>query len=248
MPRSKFGDIYNDLKTKIEQGDYPYQSLVPSENTLAAAFGCSRNTVRRALAGLIETGYVQAIQGKGVRVLYRAADRRPAGKVPFTLGRLESFYEMAARFRTSYQTRVVHFSMTQTDAVLAQASGFAVGADVYHVQRVRVVDGRALIMDESYFLRSVVPTLTPEAAEQSIYAYLERELGVQITTSKRTITVEHATAADRLYLEMDDYDCLAVVTNQAFNSDGILFEYTVSRYHPEYFRFQDTACRSRKPR
>ena len=34
--------------------------------------------------------------------------------------------------------------------------------------------------------------------------------------------------------------------NQAFNSDGILFEYTVSRYHPEYFRFQDTACRSRK--
>ena len=227
MPRSKFGDIYNDLKTKIEQGDYPYQSLVPSENTLAAAFGCSRNTVRRALAGLIETGYVQAIQGKGVRVLYRAADRRPAGKVPFTLGRLESFYEMAARFRTSYQTRVVHFSMTQADAVLAQASGFAVGADVYHVQRVRVVDGRALIMDESYFLRSVVPTLTP---------------------SKRTITVEHATAADRLYLEMDDYDCLAVVTNQAFNSDGILFEYTVSRYHPEYFRFQDTACRSRKPR
>ena len=78
MPRSKFGDIYNDLKTKIEQGDYPYQSLVPSENTLAAAFGCSRNTVRRALAGLIETGYVQAIQGKGVRVLYRDADRRPA--------------------------------------------------------------------------------------------------------------------------------------------------------------------------
>lgn len=238
MPRSKFGDIYRDLKNKIEQGEYPYQSLVPSENTLVTVYNCSRNTVRRALAGLIETGYVQAIQGKGVRVLYR-----PAAKPSFTLGRMESFQETAARCRTNYQTRVVHFSMTQMDSALAAASGFAPGADIYHVERVRVVDGRPLILEMSYFFRSVVTTLTPEAAEQSIYAYLEKELGIQIMTSKRTITVEHATAADRLYLDMGSFDCLAVVTNQAFNADGILFEYTISHYHPEYFRFQDTASR-----
>ena len=241
MPRSKFGDIYRDLKNKIEQGDYPYQSLVPSENTLVSVYGCSRNTVRRALAGLIEGGYVQAIQGKGVRVLYR-----PAARAPFTLGRMESFHETAARCRTHYQTRVVHFSMTQTDSALAAASGFPPGVDVYHVERVRVVGGRALILDVSYFLRSVVKTLTPEAAEQSIYAYLEKELGIQIMTSKRTITVERATPADRLYLDMGGFDCLAVLTNQAFNADGILFEYTVSHYHPEYFRFQDTASRRGK--
>lgn len=238
MPRSKFGDIYRDLKTKIEDGEYPYQSLVPSENTLVSVYGCSRNTVRRALAGLIEAGYVQPIQGKGVRVLYR-----PSAKAPFTLGRMESFHDTAVRCRTHYETRVVHFSVTQTDNALAAASGFPARMDVYHVERVRIVEGRALILDVSYFLRSVVNTLTPEAAEQSIYAYLEKELGIQIMTSKRTITVERATPADRLYLDMGSFDCLAVVTNQAFNADGILFEYTVSHYHPEYFRFQDTACR-----
>ena len=243
MPRSKFGDIYRDLKYKIESGEYPYQSLVPSENTLVAVYSCSRNTVRRALAGLIEAGYVQAIQGKGVRVLYRPV---PVARAPFTLGRMESFRETALRCRTSYQTRVVHFSMTQTDGAMAAASGFPPGADVYHVERVRIIDGRAMVLEVSYFLRSVVPTLTPEAAEQSIYAYLEKELGVQIMTSKRTITVERAAAADRLYLDMGSYDCLAVVTNQAFNADGILFEYTVSHYHPEYFRFQDTASRRGK--
>ena len=139
MPRSKFGDIYRDLKYKIESGEYPYQSLVPSENTLVAVYGCSRNTVRRALAGLIEAGYVQAIQGKGVRVLYR-----PAARAPFTLGRIESFRETARRCRTNYQTKVVHFSMTQTDGALAAASGFPPGADVYHVERVRIIEiGRA---------------------------------------------------------------------------------------------------------
>ena len=136
--------------------------------------------------------------------------------------------------------------MTQTDNALAAASGFPARVDVYHIERVRIVEGRALILDVSYFLRSVVTTLTPEAAEQSIYAYLEKQLGIQIMTSKRTITVERATADDRLYLDMGSFDCLAVVTNQAFNADGILFEYTVSHYHPEYFRFQDTACRRTK--
>ena len=241
MPRSKFGDIYRDLKTRIEDGEYPYQSLVPSENTLVSVYGCSRNTVRRALAGLIEAGYVQPIQGKGVRVLYR-----PAAKSPFTLGRMESFHETAMRCRTHYETKVVHFSMTQTDTALAAASGFPLQVDVYHVERVRIVEGRALILDDSYFLRSVVTALTPEAAADSIYSYLERELGIQIMTSKRTITVERATPEDRLYLDMGSFDCMAVVTNQAFDSDGILFEYTVSHYHPEYFRFQDTASRRTK--
>src|SRR5699024_5293941 len=68
-------------------------------------------------------------------------------------------------------------------SALAAASGFPPGVDVYHVERVRVVEGRALILDVSYFLRSVVKTLSPEAAEQSIYAYLEKELGIQIMTS-----------------------------------------------------------------
>lgn len=71
MPKAKFADIYQDLKQKVEQGMYAYQSLIPSENVLSEAYGCSRNTVRRALRGLIERGYAQAIQGKGVRVLYQ---------------------------------------------------------------------------------------------------------------------------------------------------------------------------------
>jgi len=90
-----------------------------------------------------------------------------------------------------------------------------------------------------------MPELTPEIAEQSIYAYLEQEVGLHIVTSKRLITVERATPWDRECLDLGDYDCLAVVTSNTFNSDGVMFEYTQSRHHPEYFSFQDTATRKR---
>lgn len=75
MPKAKYEGIYRSIKKRIEAQDYPYQSLLPSENTLIAEYDCSRNTVRRAIAELIADGYVQSMQGRGVRVIYQ-----PVGK------------------------------------------------------------------------------------------------------------------------------------------------------------------------
>ena len=70
MPRSKYESIYKDLKQKIEEGEYAYQALLPSEHQLILSYGCSRNTVRRALSNLVADGYVQTLPGKGVRNIY----------------------------------------------------------------------------------------------------------------------------------------------------------------------------------
>ena len=68
MPKAKYEGIYRSIKKRIEAQDYPYQSLLPSENTLVAEYACSRNTVRRALAELIADGYVQAMRSEERRV------------------------------------------------------------------------------------------------------------------------------------------------------------------------------------
>ena len=81
MPKAKFEGICRSIKQKIEAQDYPYQSLLPAESELIQEYGCARNTLRRALADLTAAGYLQPIQGKGVRVIYR-----PAGKTAFLIG------------------------------------------------------------------------------------------------------------------------------------------------------------------
>ncbi len=86
MPKAKFENIYQDLKQKIESQEYPYQELLPSENTMVDIYGCSRNTIRRAVAELAEDGYVQSLHGKGVRVIYQ-----PVDQASFTIGGIESF-------------------------------------------------------------------------------------------------------------------------------------------------------------
>ena len=92
MPKAKYEGIYRSIKKRIEAQDYPYQSLLPSENTLIAEYDCSRNTVRRAIAELIADGYVQSMQGRGVRVIYQ-----PVGKTTFTIGGIETFQETVCK-------------------------------------------------------------------------------------------------------------------------------------------------------
>lgn len=238
MPKAKYAEIYKDLKRKIEAGEYEFQELLPSENHLILTYDCSRNTVRRAISALVTDGYVQTMQGKGVRNIFQ-----PALRTSFTIGGIESFKESAIRNQQTPRTEVLYFAELTADAKLSVRTGFPVSSELYYIQRLHYLDEKALILNHNYFLKDVVRNLTKEIAENSIYEYLEHVLHVSIVTSKRTMTVEKMTEIDGKYLELGDYNCLAVVSSQTYNSDGIMFEYTQSRHRPDYFRFQDNATR-----
>lgn len=240
MPKSKYETIYKDLKQKIEGEEFTYQDLLPSEHVLVQTYGCSRNTVRRAISRLVTDGYVQTLQGKGVRNIFR-----PVEQTSFTLGGIESFRESAKRNHQEGRTEVLCFLEITADTKISRRTDFPVGSELYYLQRLHYLDGKPLIINHNYFLKSAVPGLTREIAEGSIYDYLENTLHMTIVNSRRVMTVEKITQIDEKYLHLDanDYNCMAVVSSHTYNSDGVMFEFTQSRHRPDYFRFQDNAVR-----
>lgn len=240
MPKSIYETIYKDLKQKIETNIFAYQELLPPEHTLVQTYGCSRNTLRRAVSRLVSDGYVQTMQGKGVRNIYQ-----PIEQSAFTIGEIESFRESAARNGHRPSTEVLLFTELTISERHAAVTGFPVGSEVCYLQRLHYLDSIPLIINHNYFLKSAVPGLTKEIAEHSIYQYLEQTLQMTIVNSKRIMTVEKITEIDEKYLNLDvnDYNCLAVVSSYTYNSDGVMFEYTQSRHRPDYFRFYDNAVR-----
>ncbi|MDO5785417.1 MAG: GntR family transcriptional regulator, partial [Eubacteriales bacterium] len=176
MPKSKYDKIYFTLKQRIETEVYEYQQLLPSENTLVQEFSCSRNTIRRAIQALLADGYVQALKGKGVRVIFQKA-----GHSHFLLSGIESFPEAAARNAVRQHTKVIHFEERLTDAKLSKKTGIPEGTPIYYIQRVRFLDDIPLILDHNYFVREATEGLTKEMAEQSVYQYLENQLNMVIT-------------------------------------------------------------------
>ncbi|MEU1735320.1 GntR family transcriptional regulator [Streptosporangium sp. NPDC020145] len=69
----KYAQLIAELERRIDSGEYPAGSLLPSEHTLMAEFGMARPTVVKALGVLRDQGWIVTHQGKGRFVRGRPA-------------------------------------------------------------------------------------------------------------------------------------------------------------------------------
>src|SRR5260370_38578891 len=69
----KYARLIEELQRRIEGGEYPPGSLLPSEHQLAQEFAIARPTVVRALRTLRQDGWIETQQGKGSFVRGRPA-------------------------------------------------------------------------------------------------------------------------------------------------------------------------------
>ena len=69
----KYAQVIEELRRRIESGEYPPGSLLPSEHQLTEEFQIARPTVVRALRVLRQDGWIETQQGKGSFVRGRPA-------------------------------------------------------------------------------------------------------------------------------------------------------------------------------
>jgi GntR family transcriptional repressor for pyruvate dehydrogenase complex len=87
-PRPGLADrVYHLLYSRISNGDYPTNQKLPSEKTLADAFGVSRPVLRVALERLREQGLIHSRQGAGSFV-------REVRTVPLGFARVETIADI----------------------------------------------------------------------------------------------------------------------------------------------------------
>lgn len=231
----KYQLIYQDLKKKIEKGDYSTNNFLPSENEMTKIYHCSRNTLRNALSILSTEGYIQPIHGKGVRVIYSPEVKRPH----FIYHGMGSFKESLEEDEVDLKKFVYIFSEKYTNEETSLLTSFPIETPIYYIERVRYMDETPVILHRSYYRQDVVKNLTKKIAEGSIYDYIRNDLHEEIGVTKRTIFVEKATKEDYSLLKLENFDCVVVVVNRTYNGEGIMFEFTESRHNPAYFVYSD---------
>ena len=69
----KYAQVVAEIKSRIERGQYPPGSLLPSEHQLVGDFGVSRPTIVKALSALRQDGWIDTQQGRGSFVRGRPA-------------------------------------------------------------------------------------------------------------------------------------------------------------------------------
>jgi GntR family transcriptional regulator of arabinose operon len=66
--KTKFNQLCEILKKKIESSDFSVNSRIPTEPELCKMFNVGRNSVREAIGSLVHEGLLERIQGKGTFV------------------------------------------------------------------------------------------------------------------------------------------------------------------------------------
>nr|WP_288687345.1 trehalose operon repressor [uncultured Catenibacterium sp.] len=233
---TKYQKIYQDLLEKIKQGEIKPHTLLPSESELMKIYDASRDTVRKALNLLLNDGYIQKNKGKGSVVL-------DINRIAFPVSGVTSFKELTKTLHGEVKTIVILFSEEKPDEEIQKALYVKDGL-VYHVKRIREIEGEKIILDEDYLNKSIVEGLSYQDAENSLYEYIEKKLGLKISFARKEITVVKATEEEKQLLDMLDYDLLVCVKSYVYLEDATLFQYTISKHRPDKFRFVDFARRS----
>lgn len=140
-------------------------------------------------------------------------------------------------------TLVKELKLMKPDNFLMKQLNLSKNDDVWKVIRVREINNKKIILDKDFFNKKYVPLLTKDICENSIYEYLENELGLKISFAKKEITVQQATEEDKSYLDFENYNMIVVVKNYIYLDDMSLFQYTESRHRPDRFKFVEFARR-----
>lgn len=83
QPDPRYRQIYDDLEQRIGSGSYLPGMKIDSEPQLAAAWSCSRHTVRKALLALAERGLLQQRPGRGWFVSNKKVHVRSGAQILF---------------------------------------------------------------------------------------------------------------------------------------------------------------------
>lgn len=233
---SKFNEIFLDLEAAILNQRFISGDLLPSENELVKTYNVSRETIRKALNLLLEKGYIQKVQGKGSIVL-------DIKRFDFPVSGLTSYKELQDAQNMNSQTIVVSNGLLPVSEELANHLNLSVGTPVLYLERLRKVHGEVVIIDKDYLVTSIVPSIPDEAAEDSLYHYIEQTLGLSIGYAQKEITVDPITEEDKRLMDLQEDTHVVVVRSDVYLEDTTLFQHTESRHRLDRFRFVDFARR-----
>ncbi|MGQ7382463.1 UTRA domain-containing protein [Streptococcus suis] len=234
---SKYKKVYADIKEKIEQNIWQANQEMPTENELMEIYSYSKDTIRKALSLLEMDGYIQKRQGRNSIILDHNLVRKPF------VSELKTVSELNRSAHHQVQTELTNLYIVQGQPEVMKELEVDKKMDLYRVSRVRTIDGERLEYEISYFDRRIVPYLSKEVAESSIYKYLEEELGLEISHSRREISFRFANEEEKSLLDLSGYDMVVSVTSTTYLADGRPFQYGTITYRPDKVTFVSMAKR-----
>lgn len=201
-------------------------SLIPSEASLCSEFGTSRGPVRQAVDVLRQEGLIEVRRGRKPLVLGGSVSQ------PFTA--LTSFTEWAESISRSPGQQTISVARVPAGDRQADSLGCEPGEPIIELLRLRLLDGKPAMLEESCFPYSVGKLLFTgefDPDDGSIYRMLIGA-GVDLHSGTHTIDAVPADERDSELLDIPENSPVLRVQRVVHSSTGEPIEVATDRYRP----------------
>ena len=172
--------VYLDLRASLDEGRWHPGDKLPTERELAAHYGCSLITVRRALSELSREGRIERTRGRGTFVLHPRIERDFADSLSFSA-------EMQRR-GLDPETRLIVARPESAGERVADALALDVGSPTLYLERLRLAAGEPLLLEQVHLPAERFPGLLASYLErESLYDLLIRRYATRIVRAREAL-------------------------------------------------------------
>ena len=203
----KYAQVVEEIKHRIERGDYLPGSLLPSEHQLVADFGVSRPTIVKSLSALRQDGWIETQQGRGSFVRGRPAladaeRSRPA-------------HDVLELPETELSGELVQAGVKAAPPHVSALLGLTPGAKAFLRQRLLSHDGEPVELASVWLpldMAAGTDLAAPDLLNESIRHHLLARKKIRFDHAVERITARHPSGEESSLLQVaGDAPVLSVI-------------------------------------
>ncbi|RDV43677.1 hypothetical protein DOE76_17255 [Leifsonia sp. ku-ls] len=221
---AKYEEVLKDLSRSISEMQ-PGERIA-GEQALAAQYGVSAMTVRRALQVLIQAKRIVGVRGRGTFVAQPTVTKRMV---------MGSFTDSMKAAGMTAHAKVLSASIGPATAEAADDLGIHRNDQIVTIERLRFGDDTALCIDRTVLNAESVPGLLGEDLTGSLYELLYRKYGMNLTRAESRVSAVLPDAGQAALLKIDPTQPCLRVHSRSITEEGTIAEQTTSLYRGDRY-------------
>lgn len=225
--------VVEDLRRRIETGEFSASGVLPSESSLCGEYEVSRVTIRRAIQTLVDDDVLDTRHGKGTFI------KQP--KITSSLSSFKGFTYFCRENNIETSSRVLVLQEMEPPVSVRRHLRMDVGELAVYLKRVRTIDHVDAMIEHIYLpSREFSFLLATDMNNASLYQTIERETGLRLEDNCfPSIVLEAglATPEEKQLLGVSGEAAMFILSETVYMSTGKPVHFTKQVMLGDYFKY-----------